>query len=95
MWLTYWVWVCWQVHEKDAQALLDALFSRLGTQSTQAAERDLCARALQESFVWAVRQASKTELSRHPGSGWSLVSIVDVFITFICLSLHIADTQAR
>lgn len=56
-----------QVHERDAQALLNAVFDRLGAQTAEGAERELCAKAVRESFVWAIRQASKGEMARHPG----------------------------
>jgi hypothetical protein len=56
-----------QVHERDTLALLDALFGRLGEQAVEGAERDLCARAVQEFFLWAIKQSTKADLARHPG----------------------------
>jgi hypothetical protein len=57
-----------QVHEDDASALLDALLAGLSDSQAEGAERDVCARAMQEFFAWAIRQSTKRETARHPAS---------------------------
>lgn len=77
-----------QVSEKDALALLDALFSRLGLQQAEGAEKELCARAVREFFLWAVKQSTQASLAKHPGRKLSTISSLDVF--FICSSVFLS-----
>jgi hypothetical protein len=57
-----------QVGSRDVQALLDALFDRLGRQAAEGAERELCAKAVKEFFLWSVKQTTQHALAKHPGT---------------------------
>ena len=59
------------VHEEDASALIDTLIDQIcGSDGTL---RHLGLRGLEEFFKWSLKQASKHEVAKHPGSSHALL----------------------
>jgi hypothetical protein len=63
--MTHWFSGINHVSSYEASALATALSDGL-CEPNNSAVRDLCARALAESFSWALKQTSKDELARNP-----------------------------